>query len=129
MTDRTVTGAPSLALDHYRTINVKQIQNDTLSHFILSRASLFSLSSTGDLTYSSECLESSQIYMNNSQEVGHGRAGVCQSANERFARLLSSSSERSAQKSTRRYVDRQSLSPLMLLIKRSYPILLSSKID
>lgn len=50
-------------------MNVKQVQNDTLSHFILSRASLFSLASTGDLTYSSECLESSQIYVSNSQEV------------------------------------------------------------
>lgn len=62
-------GAPSLALEHYRMMNVKQVQNDTLSHFILSRASLFSLSSMGDLTYSSECLESSQIYVANSQET------------------------------------------------------------
>ncbi|OBZ75813.1 N-alpha-acetyltransferase 25, NatB auxiliary subunit [Grifola frondosa] len=62
-------GAPSLALEHYRTINVKQVQHDTLSHFILSRASTFSLSSTGDLTYSSECLESSQVYLTNSQET------------------------------------------------------------
>ncbi|KAH9951453.1 actin cytoskeleton organization protein [Amylocystis lapponica] len=61
--------APSLALEQYRAINVKQIQNDTLSHFLLSRASLFSLSSTGDLTYSSECLESSQIYLTNSQDT------------------------------------------------------------
>jgi len=61
--------APSLALEHYRAINVKQIQNDTLSHFLLSRASVFSLSSIGDLTYSSECLESSQIYLTNSQET------------------------------------------------------------
>lgn len=63
------SGAPSLALEHYRAINIKQVQNDTLSHFILSRVSTFSLSSMGDLTYSSECLESSQIYMANSQEV------------------------------------------------------------
>lgn len=62
-------GAPSLALEHYRSINVKQVQNDTLSHFILSRASTFSLSSTGDLTYTSECLESSRIYLSNSEEV------------------------------------------------------------
>ena len=50
-------------------MNVKQVQNDTLSHFVLSRASTFSLAATGDLTYSSECIESSQIYMTNSQEV------------------------------------------------------------
>ncbi|KAH9901395.1 actin cytoskeleton organization protein [Cubamyces lactineus] len=62
-------GAPSLALEHYRSINVKQVQNDTLSHFILSRASTFSLSSTGDLTYTSECLESSRIYLSNSEET------------------------------------------------------------
>ncbi|GBE82163.1 hypothetical protein SCP_0405430 [Sparassis crispa] len=62
-------GAPSLALEQYRAVNVKQVQCDTLSHFILSRASIFSLSSIGDLTYSSECLESSQIYLNNSQET------------------------------------------------------------
>jgi N-acetyltransferase B complex (NatB) non catalytic subunit len=58
-----------LALDHYRTINIKQIQTDTLSHFILSRAYTFSLAATGDLTYAMECLESSNIYMSNSQEV------------------------------------------------------------
>ncbi|OSC97114.1 actin cytoskeleton organization protein [Trametes coccinea BRFM310] len=62
-------GAPSLALEHYRSINVKQVQNDTLSHFILSRASTFSLSSIGDLTYTSECLESSRIYLSNSEET------------------------------------------------------------
>lgn len=62
-------GAPSLALDHYRAMDVKNVQNDTLSHFILSRASTFSLAAIGDITYSSECIESSQIYMTNSQEV------------------------------------------------------------
>ncbi|KAH9935019.1 N-acetyltransferase B complex non catalytic subunit-domain-containing protein [Fomitopsis serialis] len=62
-------GAPSLALEQYRAINVKQIQNDTLSHLIMTRATLFSLSSMGDLTYSTEALESSQIYISNSQET------------------------------------------------------------
>lgn len=64
-----MSGASSLALEHYRAIGVKQVQNDTLSHFVLSRASTFSLAATGDLTYSSECIESSQIYMVNSQDV------------------------------------------------------------
>ena len=50
---------------------MKQIQNDTLAHLIMTRATLFSLSSVGDLTYTSEALESSQIYISNSQEV-HG---------------------------------------------------------
>nr|VWO98683.1 MAPKK kinase Kpp4 [Ganoderma boninense] len=62
-------GAPSLALEHYRGINLKQVQNDTLSHFMLSRASTFSLSSIGDLTYTTECMESSRIYLSNSEET------------------------------------------------------------
>lgn len=65
-------GASSLAIEHYRALQVKQVQNDTLSHFILSRASNFSLASSGDLTLSSECLESAQIYLANSQEVRPG---------------------------------------------------------
>lgn len=62
-------GAPQQALDHYRLLNVKQIQNDTLSYLILSRSTNFSLAATGDLTYASECLESSHIYFSNSQET------------------------------------------------------------
>jgi N-terminal acetyltransferase B complex non-catalytic subunit len=62
-------GASSLALGQYQAMDIKQVQNDTLSHFILSRASTFSLAATGDITYSSECIESSQIYNTNSQEV------------------------------------------------------------
>ncbi|TFK54787.1 hypothetical protein OE88DRAFT_1653277 [Heliocybe sulcata] len=62
-------GASSLALEHYRDLNVKQVQNDTLSHLILARVSTFSLAGSGDITYSNECLESSHIYMNNSQET------------------------------------------------------------
>ncbi|KAG6917964.1 hypothetical protein DXG01_017148 [Tephrocybe rancida] len=62
-------GAPSLTLDHYRAMGVKQVQNDTLSHFLFSRASTFSLASTGDLTLATECQESAQIYHNSSQEL------------------------------------------------------------
>ncbi|OAX41971.1 hypothetical protein K503DRAFT_427433 [Rhizopogon vinicolor AM-OR11-026] len=62
-------GAPSLALEHYHAINIKQVQNDTLSHFHLTRASTFSLCSTGDLTYPSECIDSSQIYLSSSQDT------------------------------------------------------------
>ncbi|KXN86896.1 N-alpha-acetyltransferase 25, NatB auxiliary subunit [Leucoagaricus sp. SymC.cos] len=61
--------APNLALDHYRLLRPKQVQNDTLSHLILSRSSMFSLASTGDLTFATECLESTQIYLNNAQET------------------------------------------------------------
>ncbi|KAN0077095.1 N-acetyltransferase B complex (NatB) non catalytic subunit domain containing protein [Tylopilus felleus] len=64
-----ILGAPSLALEHYRQMNVKQVQNDTLSHLILTRSFTFSLATTGDLTYPSECLESSQIYLASSQET------------------------------------------------------------
>jgi hypothetical protein len=69
MIDQSFLGAPGLALEHYRGLSLKQIQHDTLSHFLLSRASSFSLAATGDLTYSSECTESSQIYIANSTEV------------------------------------------------------------
>ncbi|THH26464.1 hypothetical protein EUX98_g7719 [Antrodiella citrinella] len=62
-------GAPSLALEHYRLMNIKQVQADTLSHLVLSRATTFSLSPLGDITYMSECMDSSQIYMSNSQET------------------------------------------------------------
>ncbi|KAG6336410.1 hypothetical protein ID866_2683 [Astraeus odoratus] len=64
-----ILGAPALALDHYRAMNVKRVQNDTLSHLVLSRALTFSLAATGDLTYPTECLESSQIYLANAQET------------------------------------------------------------
>ena len=77
-------GAPSLALEHYRNINVKQVQNDTLSHFVLSRASTFSLSSVGDLTYTSECLESSRIYLSNSEDVSSSHA-VSRAINKTFS--------------------------------------------
>ncbi|KAG8217714.1 N-acetyltransferase B complex non catalytic subunit-domain-containing protein [Butyriboletus roseoflavus] len=53
-----ILGASSLALEHYRQMNIKQVQNDTLSHLILTRTLSFSLAATGDLTYPSECLES-----------------------------------------------------------------------
>lgn len=62
-------GSPALAVEHYRGLDLKQMQHDTLSHLMLSRASVFALTATGDLTYSSECIEANQIYVSNSQEV------------------------------------------------------------
>ena len=62
-------GAPSLAIEHYRLIGVKNIQHDTLSHFVLSQCSNFSLAATGDLTYISECQETNQCYHGNTSEV------------------------------------------------------------
>ena len=79
-------GAPSLALEHYRSINLKQVQNDTLSHFMLSRASTFSLSSMGDLTYTTECMESSRIYLSNSEEVGRNCSCSTQVMNHLYSR-------------------------------------------
>lgn len=63
-------GAPTLALEHYRILRPKQVQLDTLSHYILSRSSNISLAATGDLTFGTECVESTQIYVANSQETG-----------------------------------------------------------
>ncbi|KAI0810968.1 N-acetyltransferase B complex non catalytic subunit-domain-containing protein [Irpex lacteus] len=62
-------GAPSLALEQYRALHLKQVQTDTLSHLVLSRASAFALSSLGDLTYSNECMEASQIYVANANDT------------------------------------------------------------
>jgi hypothetical protein len=63
-------GASVLSLEHYRSMNVKQVQYDTLSHYILARSSTFSLAAIGDLTFATECSESSHIYTSNSHEVG-----------------------------------------------------------
>ncbi|CAK5277392.1 unnamed protein product [Mycena citricolor] len=63
-------GAPAMALEHYRAMQVKQVQHDTLSHFLLSRSSTFSLATTGDLTLLTECVEMSQLYMSNMQDTG-----------------------------------------------------------
>uniref|UniRef100_A0A8H7Y5Y3 Actin cytoskeleton organization protein n=1 Tax=Psilocybe cubensis TaxID=181762 RepID=A0A8H7Y5Y3_PSICU len=78
-------GAPALALEHYRAMHIKQVQNDTLSHLILSRASTFSLGSIGDLTLLTECLESTQIYLSNTQETGDFIARAFQS--EKYSQI------------------------------------------
>ena len=43
-------GAPSMALEQYRKLEVKSIQQDSVSHFILDRASTFSFAAAGDQT-------------------------------------------------------------------------------
>lgn len=50
-------------------MRIKQIQTDTLSHFLLARASTYSLAAAGDLTLTQECVEASHIYVSNSQDV------------------------------------------------------------
>ncbi|OCB92030.1 actin cytoskeleton organization protein [Sanghuangporus baumii] len=61
--------APALALQHYRAMRIKQMQSDTLSHFLLARASTYSLAASGDLTLTTECVEASNIYASNSQDT------------------------------------------------------------
>lgn len=56
-------------MQHYHALNVKQVQNDTLSHFILARASTFSLAAAGDIGFTQECIEASNIYVSNSADV------------------------------------------------------------
>jgi len=51
------------------TLAYEQIQADTLSHFIMDRASTFALTSNGDLTMLAEAVEASQIYLLNMTEV------------------------------------------------------------
>ncbi|KAH9484364.1 N-alpha-acetyltransferase 25, NatB auxiliary subunit [Psilocybe cubensis] len=80
-----LASAPALALEHYRAMHIKQVQNDTLSHLILSRASTFSLGSIGDLTLLTECLESTQIYLSNTQETGDFIARAFQS--EKYSQI------------------------------------------
>ena len=58
-----------MSLSHYSAMNVKQVQTDTLSHFILARAYTFSLAATGDLTVTQACVDASQIYIANSTDV------------------------------------------------------------
>jgi hypothetical protein len=58
-----------LALEHYRALSVKQVQMDTLSHLVLSRASAFSLAAVGDITLMTEIVEASQVYISNAQDV------------------------------------------------------------
>jgi len=96
-------GAPSLALEHYRAMNIKQVQNDTLSHFVLSRASTFSLAATGDITYLSECIESSQIYNTNSQEVNVTHPKCIFELSNCLPRHLTSLFERLMRRSIPRY--------------------------
>ncbi len=50
-------------------MDVKQVQTDTLSHLILSRGTIFSLATTGDIGMMSECVAASEIYNSNSTEV------------------------------------------------------------
>ena len=98
------TGAPSLALEQYRALNLKQVQTDTLSHLVLSRASSFALASLGDLTYSNECMEASQIYVSNASDVcSHVYLALENNPHVTF-RHQSSLSALSCKKSTHRQV-------------------------
>ena len=98
------SAAPTLAVQHYHAMNVKQVQNDTLSHFILARASTFSLAASGDIGFTQECIEASNIYVTNSADVSVVsilRAKL--STNFIYDRLRNTSSEPLLWRSTRRY--------------------------
>ncbi|KAG8964769.1 hypothetical protein FRC03_001380 [Tulasnella sp. 419] len=62
-------GANGPALDHYRLLDIKQVQTDTLSHLILSRGSTFSLATNGDIGMMTECINASDIYQQNSNDT------------------------------------------------------------
>lgn len=64
-----LSGANGLAVAHYRLLDVKQVQCDTLSHLIVARASTFSLASIGDLCMMQECIGASEIYTQNQADV------------------------------------------------------------
>lgn len=57
------------AVSHYRTMDVKQVQTDTLSHLILSRGSTYSLAPVGDVGMTQECIAASDIYNQNSSDT------------------------------------------------------------
>ncbi|KAG8902854.1 hypothetical protein FRB99_004016 [Tulasnella sp. 403] len=65
----TFSGANSAALNHYRLMDIKQVQCDTVSHLILSRGSTFSLAATGDIGMMQECIAASDIYTQNSSDT------------------------------------------------------------
>ena len=95
--------APSLAVQHYRNANLKGIQSDTLGHHLLSRAHTFALGSAGDIGLINECVEASQVYTVNQNEVCKLRlarlSAWCSHAYRRRTRL----SRRSSGRSTARF--------------------------
>jgi N-terminal acetyltransferase B complex non-catalytic subunit len=62
LADTRSLGAPKLALMHYEVLEPKQIQHDTLSHILLTRASAFSLAAIGDATMLSQVASSVRWY-------------------------------------------------------------------
>ncbi|KAH7096936.1 N-acetyltransferase B complex non catalytic subunit-domain-containing protein [Auriculariales sp. MPI-PUGE-AT-0066] len=66
---RLLGAGGQLAVKHWRLLGAKQVQTDTLGHYILDRASTFSLTANGDLTVLAEGMESAQIYLANSMET------------------------------------------------------------
>lgn len=65
-----VSGALSLARQHYQKLNVRTLQHETLSHFILERGTSLSTVNDGDLAMIQEALDASTIYQENTNEVG-----------------------------------------------------------
>jgi N-terminal acetyltransferase B complex non-catalytic subunit len=68
--DYSTTGAHSLAKHHYRQLHVRSLQHETLSHFIMDRATTWCIASDGDLGMIQDALDAGQIYQDNIVEVG-----------------------------------------------------------
>ncbi|KAH8916610.1 hypothetical protein BT69DRAFT_1340019 [Atractiella rhizophila] len=62
--------APSLALSHWRLVGCKQIQMETISHYMADRSSTFSLGLIGDQTYFLENLAMLNILRQCETETG-----------------------------------------------------------
>ncbi|EJD36400.1 hypothetical protein AURDEDRAFT_28554, partial [Auricularia subglabra TFB-10046 SS5] len=60
-------GAPTLG--HYCLLGAKQVQTDTLAHFVLVRSAMFSLAADSDLSMLGEAANAGVIYLANSAEV------------------------------------------------------------
>ncbi|GAA5898998.1 hypothetical protein JCM5296_006982 [Sporobolomyces johnsonii] len=62
-------GASSLALTHYRTFGVKNIQYDTLSHLVLSRGATFAIDASKEAGVHDEVLVTSRWYKAGQKEA------------------------------------------------------------
>ena len=95
--------APSLAVQHYHNANLKGIQSDTLGHHLLSRAHTFALGSAGDIGLINECVEASQVYTVNQNEVRLLRLVTLRKSCRHAYRLQTKLSRRSSGRNSARF--------------------------
>lgn len=62
-------GAHSLAKKHYAALNLRTLQNETLSHFIMDRATTWCVANDGDLGMIQEALDVSGVWQDNVVET------------------------------------------------------------